>query len=244
VSASRSRVSANDVNRLEAFLAYGHWTVPPALQINRGQIGLGKIYQAAEALHVFGRADFRVAQAAYELWVAERAQYAMFTGGLGTDSGPILHQFNIPEGAFLAGLAHSLGIPAERIIAEVHAANGGDNCEFGYWAIVERLRRPPRRVILVGHATSMYRFAEQYATKHEAGGWSPVTIQSMPTDYPFDGDSPRDRAEAAGEMRRLATWPNQHNADGTPFLRPQEDLPPELVQVAQDIWVGELGRNW
>lgn len=189
----------------------------------------------ADGLFVFGRADSRVADKTAELLRANMAEYALFVGGVGKDSGP-LAQLNppLPESIYLASMTRwGHDIPDNRLHVEPKPTNGGECCRMGLEYITNN-GLPHNRMTVVIHPTSLRRIRAMLDLIAPQKGFK-AEWQGTGTGYVFDSENPVDQKEAVAELLRVWGWPDHKNAEGKsdPWCAPQADLPQDLVEHAR-----------
>ncbi len=184
------------------------------------------ILAPSDGAFVFGRQDSRLAQVAADLFSKKLARWALFTGGLGKDSGS-LARLNLPEALYLASNSIMLGIPAENVYVETAASNGGENCRNSLELIVKEGLNPSSLTV-VAHATSLKRLVMMLQGEI-ANRNLDISLQSVGTDYPFDPASLSDALEVSQEILRMAEWPATY---GYPE---NSDLDTSLVAYARRL---------
>jgi uncharacterized SAM-binding protein YcdF (DUF218 family) len=189
--------------------------------------------QPGDGAIVFGRQDTRVADAAATAHRAGIAHYLIFSGSAaGKDSGDLARQ-GLTEASYLAQAAAAQGVPVSAIYLEEEARNGVENSRLSL-DLIQAKKLPHKRLTVVAHATALRRLAEMLETELVIRGVE-AEIQRIPSDYPFDPENPMDIQELANEIVHLSEWPRELAPDGTYWLRPQPDLPPDFVTAAQSI---------
>lgn len=172
----------------------------------------------ADVAFVFGRADTTLADVAASLHEQGIVPSILVTGGIGKDSGP-LPELVLSEAKFLtAYLAVNHRVPLKDILIEEQAENGGQNARLGLALLMER-GLSLRDIVLVGHATSLYRLALTF--KHEAGklGIHPRLHLVAPDHTFLKGDE----LLQLKELIKVADGPEKG------WTAPAEDLPRDLV---------------
>ena len=181
----------------------------------------------ANGAFVFCRDDPLVAKKTATLFQNNLIDYAMFTGGIGKDSG-YLTDLQLPEAKWQAALLNLIyQIPSKQIYVEPHATNGGECCRFGIDTVVNN-SLPHQDLIIVCHPTSLRRTSATLEMEAKKKGFK-SNYQRIGTDYIFNANNPQDQQEAIAELIRLTDWP----AKGWCTL--QEDLPYELVSYAREL---------
>jgi uncharacterized SAM-binding protein YcdF (DUF218 family) len=136
------------------------------------------------------------------------------------------------EAVFLANLLAVVhGIPEDRIILELYAKNGAQNCTFSLNKIEGASFINRDKIIVIAHATSLRRLAANFQLELDEKNWQETRIVKVPTDYLFDPESEIDQKEAVLEMIRLKEWP-QHDPQ---WCTAQPDLPEDLVKIAYEV---------
>ncbi len=172
----------------------------------------------ADLAFVFGRADGTLAAAAGHLIQDGLVPAVLVTGGVGKDSGA-LPALNLTEAAYLAALLTvEYAVPLENIIIEPNAKNGGENARLGL-EMIRKLRLEPRRIALVGHATSLFRLSKTFEREAEKAGMA-VEIQLIALPYDF---LHKDEELQLLELLKVADGPGQD------WMTVAEDLPRDLV---------------
>jgi len=185
-------------------------------------------FSKSDGIFAFCRKDPLVAERAAEIYDNCFADYIMFTGGIGKDSG-YLTELQVPEAKWQAMLTHEFhNIPTTSIYVEPNATNGGDCCRFGIDTIVKN-NLPHEDLIMLVHPTSIRRTQAVLELEAEKKGFK-TEFKRTGTHYKFDSRDPIDQKEAIAELLRLADWP----AKG--WCKEQTDLPQDLVQSARDIF--------
>ncbi len=182
----------------------------------------------ANGAFVFCRDDPLVARTVSDLMNKGLADYAMFTGGIGKDSGYLI-DLSLPEAKWQAGLLNMVhGINKKNIYIEPTASNGGECCRFGIDTIIKN-ELPHKNLIIVCHPTSLRRVKSvlTYIAREEKNFDS--DYQKIGTPYAFNPENPNDQKEAVAEMLRIADWPSRGWADK------QDDLPIDLVEYSRHI---------
>jgi hypothetical protein len=180
----------------------------------------------AHGVIAFGRNDSRVAGKVVDVSRDSFADYVVFTGGVGKDSGNL----RVPEATFLAGEASRIaaeyghGLPP--VYQETEAQNGAQNVRNSLALMRRKELAYQSGLIVVAHATSSRRLAAMLETGSKTLGEPVNPIYNVPTDYPFDPHNAVDQKEAVDEMARLAEWPDLAE------FRPA--LPQNLVDFALD----------
>lgn len=199
---------------------------------------VGKIYdylrgvetdplEHADGAFVFCRASPLVAGRVAELFDQDLVGYALFTGGVGKDSG-YLAELGLPEAVYqaaLLGVNH--GVSGEDIFVEPEATNGGDNSRFGIDKIVEK-GLPHRDLTIVIHPTTLRRILATHTIIADNEKGFEANYQATGTHYEFDPRNPIDQLEACAELVRLDVWP------GKGWAYPQDDLPEDLLEYARE----------
>lgn len=180
-----------------------------------------------DGIFVFGRFDSelpRQAASLYRAWTA--GGYIMFSGGIGKDSG-WLAEIEVPEAKYMAILANQFGIPTTALFLETQSLNGGDNARLGIDTIVYH-GLPHDHLIALAHATSLRRLVA--TLRHVAKKKQfEAKISALASLYPFNPANPADQREAAGELLRLADYPDRD------WCERQNDLPLDLVEYARAV---------
>lgn len=178
---------------------------------------------------VFGRKEPLLVVKMNELSTQGLAKYFLITGGIGKDSGDLAER-RISEAEYLAELVEEAGeIPSEKIHLETKATNGGENVRNGL-EVIRSLDLPYQdKLVAVSHATSLRRLAATLDHESDKAGTPINHIYRIPTGYQFDPENPADQEEARAELLRLSNWPEKG------WLKPQTDLPENLVDFARDI---------
>lgn len=176
----------------------------------------------ADLAFVFGRNDLSLATAACSLWYADLVRNILVTGGVGKDSGDL----TVPEADFLAEYMLRAGIPAEHILIENQATNGGQNTRFGMKKVCESGVHH-KRIILVGHATNLARLwaAHTFSVRKDVPLAGLAVYELFAPDYELqEADYP----VLIAEYQRLLDWPAKDWAD-------QVALPPELTEAVRQL---------
>lgn len=183
--------------------------------------------EPADGAFVFCRADPLVAQRVAELFEEKLIDYAMFTGGIGKDSGA-LPNLELAEAVYQAALARwKYNIPDNKIYVEPTATNGAENTRKGIDVIVKN-NLPHDDLIIVIHPTTLRRILSTHAKIADNIGFT-AKYQLTGTHYTFNPNNHIDQKEAVGEMLRLADWPEKG------WGYPQPDLPEDLVDYARNV---------
>ena len=190
--------------------------------LSQGTAGLAP----SDGAFVFGRQDSRLAQLATDLYSKNLVRWALFTGGLGKDSGS-LARLGLPEALYLASNSIMLGLPAENVYVETAASNGGENCRNGL-DLIGRQGLKPSSLTVVAHATSLKRLVMMLKGEIENRNLG-ISVQSVATEYPFDPSSLCDALEASQEILRMADWPANYGYPEDP------ELGPKLVDYARQV---------
>lgn len=185
----------------------------------------------SEAAIVFGRKDARIAHALGDLVIPNLVTIAVISGGIGKDSGDIRRLGYNSEADYLHDQAlkdaatRQYSLP--HILIEPNARNGSENTRLSLGLLHGSDSLTPS-ITAVAHGTSARRLAEMI--RHEARTVAPSVngVHVKPSDYPFNPKNPADQQEAVAEMLRLVEWPEKG------WLLPQDDLPENLVDFAQD----------
>lgn len=181
----------------------------------------------AEGAFVFCRDDPLIAKKVAKLFNEKLINYAMFTGGIGKDSG-FLKDLEMPEAKWQSALLNIIhGISKENIYIESKSSNGGEACRFGVDTIV-RNSLPHHNLIVVCHSSSLRRLEASLQIESEKKNFD-TQYQKTGTNYEFNPRNPKDQKEVVAELLRLADWP----AKG--WAKEQEDLPLGLVEYAREI---------
>ncbi|KAJ1337535.1 YdcF family protein [Microdochium nivale] len=166
----------------------------------------------ADAIFCLCSLDTRVARRAAELFLLsghsshDRFKHLIFSGGSGklTES-----RFDKPEAEVFAAIAHSMGVPDDKIIVEPHSTNTGENVRFT-WSLLQERGIQLRSLVLV---QKPYMERRTYATFKkqwpDAAAEISVTSPQLEWDEYPDAENPRDLviSIAVGDLMRIREYP-------------------------------------
>jgi len=182
----------------------------------------------ADVLFVFGRNDSDLAYTAQVLYADGIVQQVLVTGGIGKDSGD-LPKLGLSEAHYLAALMYDLGVPADDLLVESKAANGGENSRLGMQMIREA-GIPAERIILLAHPSNGLRVLAAHTLEARKMGIV-AEYQLTACDWSFDAGDMSHQTMLIGECLRLIEWPQHTGSSGElePLADPI-DVPEDLIR--------------
>lgn len=179
----------------------------------------------ADALFVFGRNDSDLAYAAQVLHADGIVKKVLVTGGIGKDAGD-LSKLGLSEAHYLSALMYDLGVPADDILIESKATNGGENSRLGLQMIHDAGVKA-EKIILLAHPSNALRLMAVHTFEARNMGFE-AKYQLAVCDWDFDAENISHQNLVIGECLRLIEWPLRKNAAGEsdpwsdPVYFPQE----------------------
>ena len=171
----------------------------------------GKV-EVADVAFVFARNVKELAHVGAALFLDGFVTNVLVTGGVGKDSGD-LPKLGLTEAAYLAALMYAEDVPADAILVESKATNGGENSRFGTKMIVDADIRS-ERIILVVHPSNGVRVLAAHTLEARKMGFT-ADYQLVACEWFFNPDSEEDQKLVISECLRLIEWPLR-TVDGKP----------------------------
>jgi uncharacterized SAM-binding protein YcdF (DUF218 family) len=168
---------------------------------------LGMPYDSADIILGLGSFDAAVAEHAADLFLAGRAKWLMFTGGLVNRQDLLKPPWPAPEAQIFQQIALTRGVPAGAILTESRSENTGDNFRFSLALLRERAL-PIETMIIV---TKPYVERRARATAMKELGSIRFAVTSAPCsfeEYCFQRFDPaRIINLMVGDLQRIAVYP-------------------------------------
>lgn len=180
----------------------------------------------ADVLFVFGRNDSDLAYLSQELYADGVVKKVLVTGGIGKDTGD-LSKLGLSEAHFLAAIMYDLGVPADNLLVESKATNGGENSRLGM-QMVREAGIPAGNIILLTHPSNGLRLSAVHTIESRRMGFA-VDYQLVVCDWDFDADNAEHQKLVISECLRLIEYPLRTNSAGEP------DPWSDTIEIPADI---------
>jgi hypothetical protein len=182
---------------------------------------LGQPIAHADLILGLGSYDPRVAEYAATLFLAGKAAWLLFTGGVVQPPERMRTRWNGVEAEVFREIALAQGVPPERILVETRSTNTGENFRFSD-ALLREHDIDVRHVLTV---SKPFMERRALATGQTQTQWGHIAATSPPDtfeDFCFQRFDPAMAiSDMVGDLQRLAVYPRQG------FSEPQE-IPAEV----------------